>query len=85
MLLEHIQAQSFGQDAIKTPESLIKLKIKTMAGSLAMTSFEQKMPRFFKKSTSHKVIKDDTSHFDMVVHFDKWDAPGSGFHLQLRE
>jgi hypothetical protein len=67
VVLEHIQAQSFGQDSIKTLESLIKLKIKTMADGLAMTSFEQKMPRFFKKSTSHKVVKDEASHFDTVV------------------
>jgi hypothetical protein len=85
VVLKHIQAQSFGQDLIKTLENLIKLKIKTMADDLAITSFEQKMLRFFKKLTSHKVVKDDESHFDTVVSFDKWDAPGSGFCLQLKE
>jgi hypothetical protein len=84
-VMEHIQVQSFGQDSIKTLESLIKLKIKTMADGLAMTSFEQKMPRFFKKATSHKVIKDDASHFDTIASFDEWDAPGSGFRVQLKE
>jgi hypothetical protein len=37
VVLEHIQVQSFGQDSIKTLESLIKLKIKTMADGLAMS------------------------------------------------
>ena len=85
VVLEHVQAQSFGHDSIKTLQSLAKLKIKTMADSLAMTSFEQKVPRFFKKSAAHKVVKDDASHFDTVVSFDEWDAPGSGFRLQLKD
>jgi hypothetical protein len=84
-VFEHIQVQSFGQDSIKTLESLIKLKIKTMADGLAMTSFEQKLPRFFKKATAHKVIKDDASHFDTIASFDEWDSPGSGFRVQLKD
>ena len=84
-VMEHIQVQSFGQDSIKTLESLIKLKIKTMADALAMTAFEQKIPRFFKKASSHKVIKDDASFFDTVCSWDKWDAPGTGFRAQLKD
>jgi hypothetical protein len=84
-VLEHIQVQSFGQDLIKTLESLIKLKIKTMADGLAMTSFEQKVPQFFKKAATHKVIKDDASHFDTIASFDEWDSPGSGFRVQLKD
>jgi hypothetical protein len=79
-VFEHIQVQSFGQDSIKTLESLIKLKIKTMADGIAMTSFdgiampsfEQKMPRSFKKTTAHKVVKDDASHFDTIISYNKW-------------
>jgi hypothetical protein len=85
IVFEHIQVQSFGQDSIKALESLFKLKIKTMADGIAMTSFEQKLPRFFKKSTAHKVVKDDASHFDTIVSHEEWDAPGSGFRVQLKE
>jgi hypothetical protein len=85
VVFEHIHSQIFGIDSIKTSESLIKLKVKTMADSLAMTSFEQKVPRFFKKSTTHKVIKDDASHFDTIPSNDDWDAPGSGFRALLKE
>jgi hypothetical protein len=85
IVMEHIQVQSFGQDSIKTLESLFKLKIKTMADGLAMTSFEQKIPRFFKKAMTHKVVKDDASFFDTILNFDEWDAPGSGFRVQLKE
>jgi hypothetical protein len=41
-MLGHIHVQAFGQDYIKTLESLIKLEIKTMVDSFVMTSFEQK-------------------------------------------
>jgi hypothetical protein len=84
-VFEHIQIQSFGQDSIKTMESLSKLKIKTMADGIAMTSFEQKIPRFFKKAAVHKVVRDDSSHFDTIVSYDEWDAPGSGFRVQLKD
>jgi hypothetical protein len=66
-------------------ESLSKLKIKTMADGIAMTSFEQKIPRFFKKAAVHKVVKDDASHFDTIISYDEWDAPGSGFRVQLKD
>jgi hypothetical protein len=84
IVMEHIQVQSFGQDSIKTLESLIKLKIKTMADGVAMTSFEQKILSFFKKAMTHKVIKDDASYFDTILNFEEWDAPGSGFRVQLK-
>jgi hypothetical protein len=85
VVLEHVQVQSVGNDSIKTMESLTKLRIKTMSDSLAMTSFEQKVPRFFKKSTAHKVVKDDASFFDIIVSHEEWDAPGSGYRAQLKE
>jgi hypothetical protein len=85
VVFEHVHAQIFGTDSIKTSQSLIKLRVKTMADSLAMTSFEQKVPRFFKKSMMHKVIKDDASHFDTIVSNEEWDAAGSGFRAQLKE
>jgi hypothetical protein len=43
MVFEYIHVQSFGQDLIKTLESLINFKIKTMADGIAMMSFEEKM------------------------------------------
>jgi hypothetical protein len=85
IVLEHIHAQIFGNDSIKMLESLSKLEIKIMVDSLAMTSFEQKVPHFCKKSTVHKVIKDGASHIDTFVNNEEWDAPGSRCNLQLKE
>jgi hypothetical protein len=47
MVLEHVNAAIEGQETIHRLEKLSRLKIKTIADGLAMTSFETKLPRYF--------------------------------------
>jgi hypothetical protein len=85
MVMEHVQAAIAGQDSISRLEKLFKLKIKTLADGLAMTSFETKVPRYFSQTNVHKVVKHDASHFDTISTFEDWDAPISGFRTRLKE
>jgi hypothetical protein len=85
MVMEHVQSSIAGQDSIGRLEKIFKLKIKTLADGLAMSSFEAKIPRYFSQTTVHKVVKADASYFDNIGRFDEWDAPISGFRARLKE
>jgi hypothetical protein len=85
MVMEHIQATISGQDSLGRLEKLYKLKIRTLADGLAMTSFETKVPRYFSLSSVHKVVKQDASYFETIGTYDEWDAPVSGFWARLKE
>jgi hypothetical protein len=85
MVMEHIQAAIAGQDSISRLEKLFKLKIKTLADGLAMTSFETKVPWYFSQISVHKVVKHDASHFETISTFEEWDASISGFRARLKE
>jgi hypothetical protein len=85
MVMEHIQASIAGQDSINRLEKMFKLKIKTLADGLAMTSFETKVPRYFSQTSVHKVVKNDASYFETIGNHDEWDSPISGFRARLKE
>ena len=63
-LMEHIHHSTTGSDAIAKLNGLYKLKIGTISQGLAITSFDCNIPKFFSKSTYHRVVKDFQSHFD---------------------
>jgi hypothetical protein len=85
MVMEHVHACISGQDSIGRLEKLFKLKIKTLADGIAMTSFETKIPRYFSAAATHKVVKQDASYFDTVATFEEWDVPNSGYRTRLKE
>jgi hypothetical protein len=70
MVMEHVHASITRLDSISRLEKLLKLKIKTLADGLAMTSFETKVPRYFSQAATHKVVKQDGSYFDTIATFD---------------
>jgi hypothetical protein len=85
MVMEHVWASIGSKDSITLLEKLLKLKIKTLADGLAMTSFDNQVPRFFSKATGHKVIRADESYFDAIPSFEEWDHPTTGFRTRLKD
>jgi hypothetical protein len=47
-------------------QQLVKTKVKSIAVGSTITSYAQRIPKFFSKSSGHKVIKDAASYFDLV-------------------
>jgi hypothetical protein len=66
MVFEHIHNSFEGIDTIATMEKLYKIKVSCIANSVAMTSFDAKVPKFFCKVQGHKVLKGDASYFDRI-------------------
>jgi hypothetical protein len=53
-VLEHVYHAIDGIDTIAMMEKLYKIKVTTIADSVAMTSFDAKTPKYFSKSQAHK-------------------------------
>jgi hypothetical protein len=85
IVMEHVHSSISGQDSIGRMDKSFKLKIKTLADAIAMTSFETKIPRYFSQSATHKVVKQDSSYFDTIPTFEEWDLPNSGYRTRLKE
>jgi hypothetical protein len=85
MVLEHIHYTLHGTDALKRLESLYKLKIDTISQGLAITSFENTIPKMFSKSLDHKVLRDDASYFNMIPNFHDWDLKDGGWRDKIKE
>jgi hypothetical protein len=85
VVMEHVWASIGNKESIVLLEKLLKLKIKHLAEGLAMTSFDNQVPRFFSKATGHKVIRADESYFDAIPSFEEWDHPTTGFRTRLKD
>eukprot|EP00978_Attheya_sp_CCMP212_P034021 scaffold140543_cov74-Attheya_sp.AAC.1 len=85
MVQEHIHYTLHGTDALKRLESLYKLKIDTISQGLAITSFENTIPKIFSKSLDHKVLRDDASYFNMIPNFHDWDLKDAGWRDKIKE
>jgi hypothetical protein len=84
MVFEHIYSSLKGIDTIGTMEKNYKIKVTSIADSVAMASFDAKTPKFFCKFQSHMVLKGYASYFDMIKSHAAWADISSGFRMRLQ-
>jgi uncharacterized protein YoxC len=85
IVMEHVSASLSSNEIISRLEKQVKLKVPTLADGLAMSSFQNAVPRFFSKAGAHKVIKNDDSYFNEIASFEEWDTPITGYRDLLKE
>jgi hypothetical protein len=83
IVMEHIHYAVTAKDTLKRLEGIYKLKLSTIAQGLAVSSFENKVPKLFSKASTYKVIKDDSSYFDAIPSFADWDEKDNGWRDKL--
>jgi hypothetical protein len=66
-------------------QQLVKIKVQSIVDGSAITSFDQRIPKFFSKSSGHKVIMDAASFLDLVPTWSDWDDAHTGYRLRLEE
>ena len=84
-LMEHIHHAITGVDSLKQLQNVYKLKLSTIAESLAVTSFEVSLPRFLSSSGAHTVIDNEMSHFTHIKSYKVWNDPSSGFKFRWKK
>ena len=84
-MMEHINHNITGVDALKQLQNVYKLKLSTLSEALSVTSFEVSMPRFLSKSGAHSVIGNQDSYFSHITSFSQWNNPSSGYKAKLKK
>ena len=84
-LMEHIHHAITGVDSLKQLQNLYKLKLSTIAESLAVTSYEVASPRFLSNTGVHTMIDNETSYFSHIKSYKTWNDPSSGFKFRWKK
>jgi hypothetical protein len=85
IVFERIHHSMSNVSTLSVMQQLVKIKVQSIADGSAITSFDQRIPKFFSKSSGHKVIKEAASFLDLVPLWNDWDDAQKGFCLQLEE
>ena len=84
-LMEHIHHVITGVDSLKQLQNVYKLKLFTIAESLAVTFFEVSSPRCLSSSGVHTVIDNETSYFTHIKSYKIWNDPSSRFKFRWKK
>jgi len=84
-VLEHAYTQIVGQKILTNLTSITKMKLNNTNQSVALTSFEKRIPKFFGgEGKTLGVVKDEESYFKTIKSWDEWNTPGDGYCDQLK-
>ena len=79
IVMEHLYALIFGKDStLSNLHNLARIKLRTDIEGIAVTSFEQSVPKLFSKG-SFKVVRNDSSYFDTIMSFSDWSTTDDGY------
>jgi hypothetical protein len=82
MVFEHLHS---GTDkTVPTLQQLIKIDMTDMSQGVAVSSFDQRLPKLLCDATNYHVVKTDESHFNKVKSFKEWDEPETGYRDRLK-
>jgi hypothetical protein len=85
IVFERIHHSMSNVRTLSVMQQLVKIKVQSIANGSAITSFDQRIPKFFSKLSGHKVIKDAALCLDLVPLWNDWDDAQTGFRLRLEE
>jgi hypothetical protein len=85
IVFERVHHSMSNVSTLSVMQQLVKIKVQSIADGSAITSFDQRIPKFFSKSSGHRVIKDAASFLDLVPAWGDWDDAQTGYRLQLEE
>jgi hypothetical protein len=85
IVMEHVHYAVKEEGMLKWLKNIHKLKLVTTAQGLAVSSFENFVPKFFSKTGAHRVIKDDSSYFESIPTYADWDEKDNGWRDKLEE
>jgi hypothetical protein len=72
MVFENLYHTINGINTLGTMEKLYKIKISCISGSVAITSFDNKMPKYFSTIKGHHVLRNNSSYFDSIISHSDW-------------
>jgi hypothetical protein len=85
VVLERIHHSMSNMSTLSVMQQLVKIKVQSIADGSAITSYDQKIPKFFSKSSGHRVVKDDASFLDLIPTWKDWDDAQTGYRMRLQD
>ena len=82
MVMEHIFATTNGIDVLSNMQKLYKIKLSTVAEGLALSSFENPIPKYLT-TPGARIIKNNESYWSKVPDWSTWDEPETGARIVL--
>jgi hypothetical protein len=83
MVFEHLASAS--AKTIPTLQLLVKIEMKDMSQGVAVSSFDQQLPKLLSEAPTYGVIKHDESYFDRIKSYRDWEEPHTGFRDRLKQ
>jgi hypothetical protein len=83
MVFEHLY--SAAEKTVPTLQQLKKIDMTDMSQGIAVSSFDQWIPKLLCEGTSYSVVQMDESYFDCIKSYKEWDAPHTGYRAWLKQ
>jgi len=84
-VLEHAHLQLAGQKILPNLQSIYKMKLQSNNQAVAMTSFEDRIPKFFGgEGRTVNIVREDDSYFKSIRTWEDWNMPNDGLRDQLK-
>jgi hypothetical protein len=83
MVFEHLY--SAAEKTVPALQQLKKIEMTNMSQGVAVSSFDQPIPKLLCDGTGYSVVQTDESYFDRVKSFKEWDAPHTGYRARLKQ
>jgi predicted Zn-dependent protease with MMP-like domain len=78
------QLHSSPAKTIPTLQQLAKTEMKDLSQGVAVSSFDQQLPKILSDVTGYVVVQKDESHFNQVKNHKEWAEPQTRFGISLR-
>jgi hypothetical protein len=82
MVFEHIHSST--AMTVTTLQQLAKIQMRDMSQGVAVSSFDQRIPKLLSDSSSYVVVKTEESYFNRIKTYKEWEEPYAGFRDRLK-
>jgi hypothetical protein len=82
MVFKHLY--SAAEKTVPALQQLKKIEIADMSQGVAVSSFDQPIPKLSCDATGYSVVQVDESFFERVQSYKEWDAPHTGYRAHLK-
>jgi hypothetical protein len=83
MVFEHLYSSA--EKTVPALQQLKKIEMTDMSQGIAVSSFDQPIPKLLCEYTGYSVVLVDESYFDRVKSFKEWDTPHTGYRARLKQ
>jgi lysozyme family protein len=82
MVFEHLY--SAAEKTVPALQQLKKIEMTNMSQGIAVSFFDQPIPKLLCEGTGYSVVQTNESYFDHIKSYKEWDTPHKGYRVWLK-